>query len=269
MSPLRVSIIGTGYVGTETGICFPELGHSIIFIDIVQSVLDKIKSGKSPIYEPGLEELLQKDLGHSSVSRDFSSTIANSDLTFICVGTPSRDDGMTDLKYIKSASRAIGVALNEKEDYHSVIVKSTVLPETTEQINCQCIEKTSGKKSGIGFGFGINPEFLCEDGAINDFFNPDRIIIGLSDPKTEQMLIKIYTPIHNRKVSTSIKVAELIKYASNAFLATKISFANEIGNLCKRLKIDSNEVRLGRIYYLISKKFQLDSLEMTLGVKNE
>jgi len=242
MSPLRVSIIGTGYVGAVTGICFTELGHSVIFIDIDQSVLDKIMSGKSPIYEPGLEELLQKNLDHISVTRDYSSAIANTDLTFICVGTPSGEDGMMDLKYIKSASRAIGVALKEKEDYHSVIVKSTVLPGTTEQIICPCIEKTSGKTCGIGFGIGMNPEFLREGEAVNDFFNPDRIIIGVSDLKTEQILVKIYSPIHSRKVTTSIKVAEMIKYASNAFLATKISFANEIGNLCKKLEIDSNDV---------------------------
>ena len=242
MSQSRISIIGTGYVGAVTGICFAELGYSVIFIDIDQSVLDKIKSGKSPIYEPGLEELLQKNLDHITVSRDYSSSIANTDLTFICVGTPSREDGMMDLKFIKSASRAIGFALKEKDDYHSVIVKSTVLPGTTEQIICPSIEKTSGKSPGIGFGIGMNPEFLREGEAVNDFFSPDRIILGINDQTTEEILLKIYFPIHSRKVTTSIKVAEMIKYASNAFLATKISFANEIGNLCKKLEIDSNDV---------------------------
>ena len=242
MTSINISIVGTGYVGAVTGICFAELGHKVIFIDLNQTVLDKIKSGKSPIYEPGLEELLQKNLEHISVTRDYQFAIQHTDLTYICVGTPSQDDGMMDLKYIKSASQAFGNALSKKEGHHTVIVKSTVLPGTTDQVIIPCIEKTSGKKSRIDFGIGMNPEFLREGEAVYDFFNPDRIILGVNDQRTEEILRRIYSHIQCPKVTTSIKVAEMVKYASNAFLATKISFANEIGNLCKKLEIDSNDV---------------------------
>jgi len=239
---MRLSVIGSGYVGIVTGMCFAELGNDVIFVDIDQKKIDLINSGKAPIYEADLDELITKVQDNIQATSDYNFAIQNSDVTFISVGTPSNEDGSLNTEYIESAAREIGTVLHEKKDYHSIIMKSTVLPGTTENIVLKIIEKYSGKTAGTDFGIGCNPEFLKEGVALNDFKNPDRIVMGISDAKTQKLLKDLYSSFSCEKFITTIKTAEMIKYASNAFLATKISFANEIGNICKYHSIDTKDV---------------------------
>ncbi len=241
---MKISVIGAGYVGIITGIGFAELGNKVVFVDIDEKKVNAINSGKAPIFEKELNEFMQRNKGKYEATKDYDS-IADTDITFICVGTPSRDDGSIDLTFIKSAATEIGKVLKTKEDFHVVVVKSTVVPGTTENVVKPIIEKESGKEAFKDFGIAMNPEFLREGNAVHDFFNPDRIVIGVKDERTKEVLETLYQPFNCPKLITDIKTAEMIKYASNAFLATKISFANEIGNICKKLGIDVYEVFKG------------------------
>jgi UDPglucose 6-dehydrogenase len=243
---MKISIIGTGYVGSVTGVCFAEMGHQICFVDIDQTKLDAINSAKSPVFEPDLDELLVKNQKKITTTTDISEAVNQTDLTMICVGTPQKTDGSSDLRFINDAANSIGKALADKiEKYHTVIVKSTVLPGTTSNVVQPVLERESGKEASKDFGIGANPEFLKEGSAVKDFFHTDRIVIGANDPKTKKALEDLYNPLHAPIFTTDIKTAEMIKYVSNAFLATKISFSNEIGNLCKVNEIDSYEVFRG------------------------
>lgn len=242
---MKISIIGCGYVGMVTGTCFAEFGHDVIFFDIVSGKLTAIRDGSSPIYEDGLDDLLKKNHDHISTTTNILDAIVCTEITFVCVGTPSHDDGSIDLTQIKSASIQIGKALKNIPDFHFIIVKSTVFPGTIEGVIKSNLENESGKKAFLDFGLASNPEFLREGNAIHDFVYPDRIILGCEDDKTKTILQMLYNKFDCPKFFTSIKTAEMIKYTSNAFLATKISFANEIGNLCKKIGIDSREVFKG------------------------
>jgi len=243
---MKLSIIGTGYVGSVTGICFAEMGHQICFVDVDQTKLDAINSGKSPIYEPDLDNLLMKNRTKITTTTDISEAVNQTDLTMICVGTPQKSDGSSDLRFINDAAYSIGKALADKiKKYHTIIVKSTVLPGTTTYVVQPVLERESGKEATVDFGIGANPEFLKEGNAVKDFFHTDRIVIGANDPKTKKTLEGLYKPLHAPIFTTNIKTAEMIKYVSNAFLATKISFSNEIGNLCKVNGIDAYEVFRG------------------------
>ncbi len=242
---MKISIIGCGYVGTVTGVCFADLGNDIVFYDIDMEKLDHLSRGESPIYEPALDDLIQKNRQRLVTTSDLASAVRDTDITFICVGTPSRDDGSIDLTYILSAGATIGKALRETPDFHPVIVKSTVFPGSTEGPIRSALEAASGKQAFVDFGLGSNPEFLREGSAVHDFSEPDRIVLGAKDARTMRALGDLYTSFTCPKIETSIRTAEMIKYASNAFLATKISFANEIGNLAKKLGIDAEEVFAG------------------------
>ena len=239
---MRVSIIGSGYVGMITGMGFAKLGNEVVFVDVDEEKVRMINEGRPPIYEEGLEELMREHRGRYRATTDYREAVMNSDVTFICVGTPSREDGSIDLRFIESASREIGEVLREKDDFHVVVVKSTVVPGTTEGVVKPILEEQSEKKAFEDFGLAMNPEFLREGVALRDFLNPDRIVLGVQDESTKRILEELYSPIDAPKLITDIKTAEMIKYASNAFLATKISFANEIGNICKKLGIDSWKV---------------------------
>lgn len=241
---MKISIIGSGYVGIVTGIGFAELDNSVIFVDIDRGKINTINSEKPPIYERGLEELMEKNRGRYRATEDYGE-ILETDLTFICVSTPSNADGSINLDFVKSASSSIGKVLKNKDDFHTVVVKSTVVPGTTEEVVKPIIENASGKKASEDFGIAMNPEFLREGNAVEDFFNPDRIVIGVEDDKSRDVLLSLYSKFNCEKIITDIKSAEMIKYASNAFLATKISFANEIGNICKKIGIDAYEVFRG------------------------
>ncbi|MDO8873738.1 MAG: UDP-glucose/GDP-mannose dehydrogenase family protein [Methanoregula sp.] len=242
---MKISIIGTGYVGAVTGACLAELGHDIIFVGRDTKKLDLIQSGKSPIYEPGLDQLLEKNITRISTTVDLPDAIQKTALTFICVGTPSNDDGSIDLDQVRAVSHMIGKSLASADVYHTIIVKSTVLPGTSETLVIPILEKESGKKAFVDFGVASNPEFLKEGTAVVDFFHSDRVVIGTNDVKSRTVLEELYKPLNAPLYATTIRTSEMIKYTSNAFLATKISFANEIGNLCKKMGIDSYDVFRG------------------------
>ncbi|MDT8358444.1 MAG: UDP-glucose/GDP-mannose dehydrogenase family protein [Methanomicrobiaceae archaeon] len=237
---MKISIIGSGYVGLVTGVCFAELGNHVTFVDVDKAKVAAINSGRSPIYEPGLESLLSINISHISATTSYEEAIPPTEITFICVGTPSNPDGSIDLTYIRSASAALGTEISKKPEHHTVIVKSTVLPGSTEQV-----VKPILKEHSSNFGLGVNPEFLREGSAVSDFFSPDRIILGCEDPDTRKVLESLYSSFTCSKLVCKLRTAEMIKYASNAFLATKISFANEIGNYCKKLGIDTEQVFQG------------------------
>jgi len=230
---MRISIIGTGYVGLVTGVCLADRGHSVVAVDIDKAKVESINTGKTPIYEPGLPELLKKTIGKGFwASMDLAAAVRESELTFIAVGTPF-DGKEIDLNYIRYAAISIGQALREKPAYHVVVVKSTVVPGTTDDFVREILESESGKKAGVDFGLGMNPEFLSEGTAVVDFMNPDRIVLGGIDIQSCDVLGRVYASFVGVPVlRTSAKTAETIKYVSNALMATAISFSNEIARFC-------------------------------------
>ena len=244
---MKVSIVGAGYVGLVTGTCFSDLGHNIICVDLDKEKVDSINNSKSPIYEPGLSELLKKNKSKIKATTDLKSAIKESDITFVCVGTPSNKDGSINLSYIKKATEEIGNIIKNK-NRHVIVIKSTVVPGTTKDIVIPILKKYSQKKCGKDFGVAMNPEFLREGKAVEDFSNPDRIVIGFEDNYSKNLLTELYKSFNCPKLFTNSTEAEMIKYASNAFLATKISFINEIGNICKKLEIDTYKVAEGMGY---------------------
>jgi UDPglucose 6-dehydrogenase len=227
-----------------SSVCFAELGHSVDLIEIDEGKVEAINSGKPPIYETGLEELLSKHVGGNLRAITGYGDVRESDLSFICVGTPPRPDGSADLSMVEIASRSIGRSLQEPEGYHVVVVKSTVPPGTTQDLVMPTVLMYSG---GVGekLGFATNPEFLREGLAVHDFMHPDRIVIGSSEAKARDLVESAYNGLNAPIVGVGLSAAEMIKYASNALLATKISFSNEIGNICKKLSIDVYEVMRG------------------------
>ncbi len=245
---MDISIVGTGYVGLPAGAGLATKGdHNVTCVDIDEEKVDKINNGECPIYEEDLPELLDEVVskGKLKATTDTTNAVKNTEITFLAVGTPMQEDGSINLDYIKNAAEDIGEGLKEKEGYHVVVVKSTVVPSTTEEKVIPRLEKTSGKKAGEDFGVCMNPEFLREGTALKDFLNPDRIVIGELDEKSGDQITEMYSEFDTQKIRTSLKAAELIKYTANSLLATKISFINEIGNLCKELGIDVYEVADG------------------------
>jgi UDPglucose 6-dehydrogenase len=230
---VKVTIVGSGYVGlvSAAGLC--EKGHEVTCVDLNSRVVDQINQGSSPIHEAGLPELLRFHAGtRLRATTNLTEAVVASDLTLITVGTPYGGQGI-DLSQIRAASIAIGEALKQREGYHVVAVKSTVVPGTTDDLVTPLLAKHSGKWPGPDFGVGVNPEFLREGEAVADFLNPDRIVIGGFDGRTVEVLGCLYEGFRGvDRIATSNRTAEMIKYASNALLATMISFANEIGNLC-------------------------------------
>jgi UDPglucose 6-dehydrogenase/GDP-mannose 6-dehydrogenase len=233
---MKVSVIGTGYVGLVTGVCLAEKGHNVVCIDVDQEKISKINSGIAPIYEKNLGELLRKNINKNfRADTDLYKGVLETKLSLIAVGTPF-DGEKIDLTYIKEVSHQIGNALKDKTDYHTIVVKSTVVPGTTDEVVLPILEEASGKKAGANFGVGMNPEFLREGEAVSDFMYPDRIVMGAIDEKALGILKRLYRPFENTdKISTNNKTAEMIKYTSNSLLATMISFSNEIANLCAAL----------------------------------
>jgi len=242
---MNIAIIGTGYVGLVSGVCFATQGHTITCVDVDTKKIQRINKGISPIYEEGLEPLLQKHKNKIHATTSYDEAIQKSDITFICVGTPSKKNGEIDLTYVTQAVKEIARCIQNKKSYHAVIVKSTVVPSTTQKIILPLLEQTSGLTAGKDFGVGMNPEFLKEGVAIQDFLNPDRIVNGYYDEHTRKLLKELYKGFTCPIIETSVTTAEMIKYASNCFLATKISFMNEIGNFCKQLNIDAYDVAEG------------------------
>ncbi len=244
---MKVSVIGTGYVGLVSGACLAEKGHRVICVDVDQEKIARINQAVPPFYERGLEELLRKNIQvNLEATTDLHTAVSETDLSIIAVGTPT-DGQEIDLRYIREVSRQIGRALKVKSTYHVVVVKSTVVPGTTDEVVLPLLEQASGKKAGVDFGVGMNPEFLRQGEAIEDFMFPDRIVMGGMDERTittQEELYSIFAGVD--KLKTSNKTAEMIKYTSNSLLATMISFSNEIANLCASLGgIDVVEVMRG------------------------
>lgn len=243
---MRVSVIGTGYVGLVSGVCLAHKGHDVQCVDIDAAKVDRINGGESPIHEDGLDDLLQGVLGSRfSATTDLASAIASTELTLIAVGTPFGEERI-DLGQIRSAAEAIGHELAKKDDYHVVVVKSTVVPGTTETVVLPILEKVSGKTAGDDFGVGMNPEFLREGVAVPDFLDPDRIVIGGNDDKALDVMGRLYDVFPDTDVMrTTPSTAEMIKYTANSLLATLISFSNEIGNLSAAVGVDVTDVMKG------------------------
>lgn len=239
---MKISIIGTGYVGSVTGAGLSSLNHNVIFCDIDEKKVNLIKEGDSPIFEPGLKELILANLNKITVTTSIYNAVKNSEITFVCVGTPPKEDFSIDLVPITNAISGIAEAIRDLKRPHYIIIKSTVLPGTASHIFLPILTDISGKIENKDFFLGSNPEFLREGMAIHDFFHPDRIIIGAENEDVINVLKKIYSPISSPILCYDRATAEMIKYTSNAFLAAKISFSNEIGNLCKKIGIDSYQV---------------------------
>lgn len=241
---MQISIIGGGYVGLVSAACFADMGHDVSIVEIDKERVNKINSGISPIYEKGLDNLLSAHVGHTLRATANYDNIPDSDLSFICVGTPPRLDGSSDLSMIELASASIGEALQDLNGYHAVVVKSTVPPGTTENKVMPTVLKHSNKGHDK-IGFAMNPEFLREGLAVQDFLEPNRIVIGSLDAKAGDLVEAAYHGLKAPVIRTGISEAEMIKYTSNAFLATKISLSNEVGNICKRMGINVYEVMKG------------------------
>lgn len=244
---MKISILGTGYVGLVSGACLAEKGHMVLCVDIDPEKVKKTNQAIPIIYEKDLEELLARNVpARFRATTDLRQAIMNTDVSIIAVGTPFNGEEI-DLSHIREVSRQIGTVLRDKEEYHVIVVKSTVVPGTTEEVVQPIIEQTSGKKAGIDFGLGMNPEFLREGEAVQDFLYPDRIILGGIDEQTLDRLQFLYSVFKGVDVvRTTLKTAEMIKYTANSLLATMISFSNEIGNLCSSLGgVDVTDVMKG------------------------
>lgn len=236
----KITIMGTGYVGLVTGTCLAELGHEVTAVDIDKLKIENLKKGIIPIYEQGLEELVRENQKQKRLffTTDFEKAIKMAEVVFIAVGTPPLPDGSVNLEYVKSVAESVGKNMN---DYKVIINKSTVPVGTGD-----CVKEIIKKYYKGDFDVVSNPEFLREGSAVNDFMHPDRIVIGNGSQKTEKILREIYCNFDNERIIfTDIKTAELIKYASNAFLATEISFINSIANLCEKLGADVEKVAQG------------------------
>jgi UDPglucose 6-dehydrogenase len=238
---MEIAIIGTGYVGLVTGVCLSEVGHHVTCIDTDKSKVELMSSGKSPIYEPGLDELMQKNIkaNRLSFTSDFKEGLKNKEVIFIAVGTPQREDGKADLSYIEDAAKSIAKFINNDV---IVVTKSTVPVGTNEYIKEVILKNLKGNYS---IEVVSNPEFLREGSAIYDTFNGDRIVIGSNSKKAGDIVEDIYKPFKLPIIRTDIRSAEMIKYASNAFLATKISFINEIANICEKVGANIEDVAYG------------------------
>lgn len=246
MSELRISVVGIGYVGLVTAVTFSELGFKTVCTDVVKEKVEGLRDGRVLIYEPGLEELVRKNVlrGRLTATTELKDAVESTDVTFICVGTPFIDKAI-DLSGIRNSAENIGRLLKEKNRFHTVVIKSTVPPSTTDSVVLPILESFSGKRAGESFGLCMNPEFLREGNAVQDSMNPDRIVIGEYDGRSGDVLDEVYKNFQCPKLRTDLRTAEMIKYASNVLLATKITFANEIANICERFSIDVYEVMKG------------------------
>jgi len=238
---MRISVVGSGYIGLVTGTCLAKLGNKVTLIDVDREKAKAINNRISPIYEEGLDEILTEV--NIEASSDYQKMI-DSELILICVGTVSNEDGSISLEQVGEATEQIAEVSKRKNGYYVICVKSTVPPGTTEELVIPILEK-SGKKKGSDFGVCMSPEFLREGKAIYDFMNPVRVIIGEYDERSGDMVVNLYKDFNAPILRTNLRTAEMIKLASNAFLATKVSFVNEVGNICKKLGIDVYEVAKG------------------------
>jgi GDP-mannose 6-dehydrogenase len=241
---MRISVFGLGYVGCVSAACLARDGHAVIGVDVSQYKIDLLAGGRPPVSEPGLAELLASVVatGQLRVGRDAEAAVQESDVSLICVGTPSSDNGALNLQYVENVCRQIGAALPCKQGYHVVVVRSTVLPGTVCEQLVPILEQLSHRRAGREFGVCMNPEFLREGSAIEDYYHPGYILLGQIDARCGDVVERMYAAVEAPVVRTTIPTAEMAKYVSNTFHAVKVTFANEIGNLCKAQGVDGQEV---------------------------
>lgn len=241
---MRISIFGMGYVGTVSAACLAADGHFVVGVDPVPNKVDLINRGQSPIIEADIDQIISSGVKTDRLraTHNFVEAIENTEVSFVCVGTPSQPNGSLDLRYIRRICEQIGEALGKKTARHTVVIRSTILPGTMKRTIIPTLEEYSGKKAGVDFGVCNNPEFLREGTAVKDFRLPPKTVIGQLDVESGELLIELYRGIDAPLIRTDIETAEMVKYVDNGWHALKIGFANEIGNLCKTLDIDSHAV---------------------------
>ncbi len=244
---MNIAVIGTGYVGLVSGACFAEMGNKVVCVDVVESKITQLQAGEIPIYEPGLEGIVNKNYqnGNLNFTTSLKEALKNCEIVFIAVGTPMGEDGSADLQYVLNAAREIG---EQMESRLIIVDKSTVPVGTAQKVKTIISEALARRNQEIPFGVASNPEFLKEGDALNDFLKPDRVVIGVEEDWVEESLRELYAPFcrnHDRLIVMNIKSAEMTKYAANAMLATKISFINEMANICEAVGANINDVRVG------------------------
>ncbi|MHB1586403.1 MAG: nucleotide sugar dehydrogenase [Acidiferrobacteraceae bacterium] len=241
---MKISIFGLGYVGAVSAGCLASDGHSVIGVDPNPTKVELINSGQTPIIEKDIGEMIHKAVaaGRLRATRDVPEAVAASDISLICVGTPSQMNGNLDLSAVRKVCEEIGAALRGKAGFHVVVARSTMLPGSMRTVVIPALEEASGKRAGTEFGVCNNPEFLREGTAVRDYYNPPKTVIGETGPQAGDMLVQLYEKIQAPLIRTDIETAEMVKYADNAWHALKVTFANEIGNLCKATGIDGHAV---------------------------
>jgi UDPglucose 6-dehydrogenase len=247
---MDISVIGSGYVGTTIAACFADLGHDVVNVDIDEEIVETINSGATPVHEEDLPGLIAKHASDTGTGRLHATTdyeaVLDTDVTFLCLPTPQNDDGSIDLSIMEAGAEQLGDTLADKPDWHTVVVKSTVVPGSTEDVITPILAGASEQTLGEEFGAGMNPEFLREGTAVADFLNPDKVVLGADDDRALMDMQDVFAPLVEQSeapvVETDTRTAEMIKYANNAFLASKVSLINDIGNICKEFGVDAYEV---------------------------
>ena len=244
---MKIAIVGTGYVGLVTGTCFSEMGVDVTCVDVMAEKIENLKKGVIPIYEPGLEDMVHKNYnaGRLKFTTDLSSVLDDVDVVFIGVGTPPDEDGSADLRYVLEVARTVGQHINK---YTLVVTKSTVPVGTARKVKAAIQEELDKRGVSVEFDVASNPEFLKEGNAVDDFMKPDRVVVGVESNRARKLMEKLYKPFmmnNYRLIFTDVPSAEMIKYAANSMLATRISFMNDIANLCELVGADVNMVRSG------------------------
>ncbi len=246
---MRLSVFGLGYVGCVTAACLAKEGHDVVGVDVNATKVDMVNAGKSPIVENGLDELIsdlrgsiRSSSGSLTATDNAKMAVENSEVSLVCTGTPSHPNGNINLEHVRACVREIGTILRGRDTYHLLVARSTLLPGTIEDLLLPELERASARKVGESIGLAVNPEFLREGTSISDFYNPPVTVIGQRDSRSGDLLEKMYSFLKAPVVRTDIRTGEMIKYANNSFHALKVSFANEIGAICKALEIDSHTV---------------------------
>jgi GDP-mannose 6-dehydrogenase len=241
---MRISVFGLGYVGSVCAACLADQGHTVIGVDSSESKVDLIRSGQAPIIEPEIGELVRQTVnsGRLTATLDSAEAVASTDMSIVCVGTPSQPNGALGLSAVKTVSTEIGEAIRVKSARHEVVIRSTVVPGTTRELIVPALAEASGKAPGKEFGVAFNPEFLRESSSVADFRNPSKTVVGGLDDVSAAAVLSLYTELSGAKISTSIEVAEMVKYVDNTWHALKVAFGNEIGVLANALNINSHEV---------------------------
>src|SRR5439155_6215945 len=260
----KASIFGLGYVGTVTAACLAHKGHEVLGVDVNPDKVEILESGHSPIIEASIEDLVVsgRQACRLHATMDTVSAVLHSEISMICVGTPSQRNGKLDLSYVERLCREIGEALRQKDEFHWIILRTTVLPGTTESVVIPILEQASGKRAGTDFDVCVNPEFIREGTAVADFFEPPFTVFGAAKPCDLKPVRDLYEGLPGRVFETSLAAAEMVKYACNAFHAVKVGFANELGTLCKTLDVDAQAVRE---MFISDKRLNISSAYLSPG----